>query len=145
LKGGAIELYTSHWRHPLLEHVDAQIVSIARGQPRWRLPFRYRKLRSLAPCDAAWNAPNRESYEEAYRSQLEELGIGTILADLERVSGGSPVVALCWERLDEPDAWCHRTMLARYLEEHASLKVPELKPGMLPPRPDTPEPRLFWK
>ena len=143
MKGGAIELYTSHWRYPLLEHVDAQIVSISRGQPRRRLPFGYRKLTSLAPGGAAWSAPDRESFEKSYRTQLEELGAGTILANLERISGGRPVVALCWERLDEPGEWCHRTMLARFLEEQANIEVRELGPDMIPPRPDTPEPRLF--
>ena len=143
MKGGAIELYTSHWRYPLLEHVDAQIVSISRGQPRRRLPFRYRKLMSLAPGDAAWNAPDRESFEKCYRTQLEELGAETILANLERVSGSKPVVVLCWERLDEPGEWCHRTMLARFLEEQANIEVPELEPGMISTRPDTPEARLF--
>ena len=143
MKGGVIELYTSHWRYPLLEHVDAQIVSISRGQPRRRLPFRYRKLTSLAPGNAAWNTPDQESFEEAYRTQLEELGIRTIIADLEHVSGGRPVVAVCWERLDDPDEWCHRTMLAHYLEEQVNIKVRELEPGMISPRPETPEPRLF--
>ena len=98
---------------------------------------------SLAPGDAAWNAPDRRSFEKSYRTQLEELGAERILDDLERVSGGRPVVAVCWERLDESGAWCHRTMLARYLEEQVNIEVRELAPGMLPPRPDTPEPRLF--
>ncbi len=138
-----MQFYTSHWRNPELGELDAQIVSISRGQPRRRLPFRYRKLTSLAPGDATWSAIDRESFEEAYWTQLEELGAGTILADLERVSGGRPVVALCWERLDKPGDWCHRTMLARFLEEQTSIGVPELKPGMIPPRAGTPEPRLF--
>ena len=136
-------LFTSYWRLPQLADLDATIVSISRGQPRKRLPFRYRRLANLAPGDAAWNAPDRESFERSYRTQLEELGAGTILADLERISGGKPVVAVCWERLDEPGAWCHRTMLARYLEKQVNIKVRELEPDMIPPRPDTPEPRLF--
>ncbi len=84
-----------------------------------------------------------ESFEKAYRWQLEELGAWTILADLKHLSGGRPLVVLCWERLDDPGDWCHRTMLAHFLEEHASIEVSELEPGMIPPRPYTPEPRLF--
>ena len=44
-----MELCTSHWRSPILANVDAQVVGISRGTPRWSLPFKYRKLPALAP------------------------------------------------------------------------------------------------
>ncbi len=142
-RGGSIEVYTSHWRNALLKDVDAVIVGVSRGTPRRSPGYRYRVLRSLAPNDTAWNAPDRESFEKAYGHQLDGLGVETILADLRRTGGGRPVVCLCWERLDEPGEWCHRRQLADYLEREAGISVRELAPGDLPQREDAPEPRLF--
>jgi hypothetical protein len=103
LKGGVIELYTSHWRSPLLADVDAQIVSISRGEPRWRLPFRFRRLRQLAPGTEAWShKADREAFENAYQRQLQEIGAEPILERLEEISAGKPAILLCWERLDKP-------------------------------------------
>ena len=142
LRGGAIEkLFTSHWRSSLLADVDAQIVSISRGEPRWRLPFAYRRLRSLAPCDEAWQEESTERFEAAYTRQLEELGAQRILDDLGRIGGGRPVVALCWERPHEP--FCHRWVLSRWLHEQTGIEVPELRAGDLPQSQDAPEMRLF--
>ena len=148
LRGGAIEVYTSHWRNPLLEDVDAVIVSISRGQPRWRLPFRYRRLRSLAPGDEAWQTEDEEAFEASYRAQLDALGAETILADLERINqeyGGKPLCLLCWERLDgsDLDEWCHRRVLADYIKERTGTSIPELTPGDLPRRSDISQLSLF--
>lgn len=141
LRGGSIEIYTSHWRSPILEDVEAQIVSISRGQPRWPLPFRYRRLRELAPNNETWSQQDRESFEAAYLCQLGDYGIEQVLAHLERVAGGRPTVLLCWER--PTDAHCHRWTLAQWIEEKAGIVIPELEHGMLSKRPDAPQPALF--
>jgi hypothetical protein len=114
--------------------VDAQIVSISRGEPRWRLLFAYRRLRSLAPCDGAWNAQDREGYEAAYALQLEEIGAAAVLSALERITGDRAAVLLCWER---PGAeFCHRWQLADWLHEQTGITVLELKAGMLAKKPN---------
>ena len=144
MRGAAVEAYTSHWRSPLLEDADAVIVSVSRGQPRWRLPFRYKKLSALAPGDEAWREQSMGRFEAAYTRQLEELGAETILEDLLRISeehGGKPLCLLCWERPHEP--FCHRWTLARWLGEQTGMEVPELEAGMLAQRPDTPQQALF--
>ncbi len=97
----------------------------------------------LAPNDHAWAQQERDGFERAYLAQLEELGPEHILERLAALSGGKPVVMCCWERLADPSEWCHRRMLASYLRAHAGIEVRELEAGMLPPRPDAPEPRLF--
>ncbi len=52
------------------------------------------------------------------------------------------LVLLCFEKLSKgPDNWCHRTMLADYLERNLSLNVVEL--GSLPGPTIDPEPTLF--
>jgi hypothetical protein len=141
--GGSIEIYTSHWRSPLLRDADAQVVGISRGTPRGNPGFRYRLARELAPSRAAFALEDREAFEEAYTRQLEEIGPRAILERLEALSRGRPTILLCWERLLDSGEWCHRRMLADYLRERAGIEVPEVAPGDLPRRPDSPEPRLF--
>ncbi len=119
-------------------------MSISRGEPRWRLPFAYRRLRALAPGDEAWRAPDRQRFEEAYTAQLEELGAERIMGDLEQISeehGGKPLCLLCWER--PTDDYCHRWTLSAWLMEQAEVEVPELEHGMLEKRPDAPQQALF--
>jgi hypothetical protein len=141
LRGGSIEIYTSHWRSPLLENVQAQIIGISRGEPRWRLPFRYRRLRALAPNDEAWRQQSWEAFEAIYARQLEEIGALAVLRDLERIAEDKPAVLLCWER--PGDEFCHRWQLADWLHQQFGITVPELMEGMLAKRPDAPQPALF--
>ena len=137
------DVFTSHWRSPLLEDADAVRVSISRGQPRRSLPFRYRRLPELAPDDRTWAEETEEGFGASYARQLEELGAPAILERLERIAGGKTLVLLCWERLADPDEWCHRRLLAAYIGRETGLVVPELASGALPLRSDNPQPSLF--
>lgn len=138
-----MRVFTSHWRSSLLRDVDATIIGISRGTPRGNPGFRYRVLRSLAPGDRAWRQEGQEEFERAYLDQLEALGVERILGDLKRVGTGRPCICLCWERLADPDEYCHRLTLSRFLEREADIRVLELQPSDLPRRPDAPQPSLF--
>src|SRR5829696_2918650 len=136
-----MRLFTSFWSNPELRDLDAVIVSISRGEPRWPLPFTYRRLRELAPDNETWKHQDRESFERSYIAQLEDVGATVILERLERISGARCPVMLCWER---PDAeYCHRWTLSRFIERDAGITIPELKEGDLPQCEDVPEMRLF--
>ncbi len=135
-------VFTSYWSNPELADVDATIISISRGEPRWRLPFAYRRLRELAPTDEVWREQNTARFEAAYVAQLEALGAQRIVADLERIGGGRPVVCLCWEK-PATDSYCHRWTLAAFLEQETGITIPELRAGDLPQRPDSPQPSLL--
>lgn len=137
-----MRLFTSFWSNPELRDLDAVIVSISRGEPRWPLPFTYRRLRELAPDNETWKHQDRESFERSYIAQLEEVGATAILERLERTRGARrPVVMLCWERPDVE--YCHRWTLSRFIERDAGITVPELKAGDLPKCEDVSEMRLF--
>ena len=136
-----MQLFVSHWRSPLLADVDAVIASISRGQPRWPLPFRYRRLPELAPGDRTWAMEDEQEFAASYLDQLEEIGAEAILERLEGIGAGRPVVMLCWERPHEE--FCHRWILGGFLEERTGQAVPELRPGDLPKRENTLEQRLF--
>ena len=137
-----MKLYTSRWQNKELADLNCQPVGISRGIPRFKTGYRYRLLRDLAPDDATWrrlNDPN--AFRDSYIRQLEQMGADAILARLEEVSEGLPVVTLCYERV--PEQACHRRFLAGWLEETTGVTVPELVPGMIPRRPDAPEQTLF--
>ncbi len=138
-----MQMFTSHWRNRELAHVDATIIGVSRGTPRRSPRYRYRVLRLLAPNDHAWAQQERDGFERAYLAQLEELGPERIMERLEALAGGRPAILVCWERLTSPDEWCHRTALASYLHDRTGIEVRELEAGMLPPRPDAPQPSLF--
>ena len=138
----APELYTSFWSNPLLGDVDATKVSVSRGQPRYKLPFRYRMAPELAPSREAFAITDEDEFGKVYRRQLDELGIDAILGKLSAIStrdGGRPLILLCYER---PGEFCHRQVLRDWLRWR-NIPIRELVPGDLPRRRDVPQPSLF--
>ena len=142
-RGGAlIQLFTSRWANRELAHLACQPVGISRGNPRWPLPFTYRRLIELAPSREAFGLEDRDAFDAAYRAQLDALGIEPIMGKLEKISresGGLPPVLLCFEA-DPAD--CHRGIAARWIRERG-VEIRELAPGDLPERPGTPQLKLF--
>ena len=133
-------VFTSHWRSPLLPDLEAVPVSISRGEPRQRLPFRYRRMRALAPDNQTWAHKDEAAFRLSYLRQLDALSAGVILERLSDLSDGLPVALLCWEK---PGELCHRRYVADFIEREAGIVVPELQHGMIPKRPDTTTPTLF--
>ena len=135
------DIFTSHWRNAELADLDCVPVGISRGEPRWKLGFRYRRYPAPAPDDLTWQMEDLGEFEASYVRQLEALGAETILADLARIAGDRPAIMLCWERPDEP--FYHRWVLGHWLHARAGIEVPELRPGDVPRRPDSPQVSLF--
>ncbi len=91
-----------------------------------------------------------DDYHARYVAKLDEVGADTLRADLEfmadtyeKLTHTKPerAVLLCFEKLSKAGAWCHRSILATYLEEHLGCTIVEL--GAKPvPLPD-PEPTLW--
>jgi hypothetical protein len=137
------DLYTSRWSSPLLKDAQCVPLQTSRGAPRWKLPYRYRRAMWLAPDDETWMLRGeQEGFKPSYLCQLEEIGAEEIVARLAEISNGLPVVMLCWEDVHAGQV-CHRRYVAEFIEDETGIVVPELEPGMIPERPDRPEPRLF--
>ncbi len=136
-----MEVYTSRWANRDLADLACVPVGISRGVPRFALPYQYRRVSELAPDDQAWAEQDPEAFRLSYLRQLGEIGADAILGRLERVSGGLPVVCLCYEDVHAGES-CHRRYLADFLRARAGLVVPELE-GHLPRRPDAPQQSLF--
>lgn len=95
-------------------------VSIALYPPRG---FAGKRYKALAPPD--WllkrykQAPDEEQYTRDYKTHvLDKLDPKQVFKDL-----GPDAVLLCFEA---PDKFCHRRLVARWLEKHLSIIVDEL-------------------
>jgi len=97
----------------------------------------------LAPNGQTWALRGDvEGFRESYLRQLEALGAEEIVSRLAEIGNGLPVVMLCFENVLEGER-CHRRYVAEFIELNTGIVVPELEPGMIPDRSDSPEPRLF--
>ena len=47
----------------------------------------------------------------------------------------APVVLLCFDRLDKPGEWCHRSMAVKWLSKHTGESIPESRALPRPPKP----------
>jgi hypothetical protein len=113
------------------------------GAPRFALGYQLAgHARLITPTRQllAQNLP-RDAYEFQYRRLLNGQGIDRIYAELSGLAariGADRLVLLCFDRLNKPENWCHRTMFAAWYLENTGEEVTEL--GALPP---TTPPRLF--
>jgi hypothetical protein len=72
---------------------------------------------------------DRAEFEAAYRARLDGFGVEKIRAALEdfaRAAGAEGVVLLCFEDLDDPEQWCHRTTFAGWWRQQTGEDVVEL-------------------
>jgi hypothetical protein len=121
-------IYTSRWQNKRLADLDVVPVGISRGTPRFKLPYRYRLLRMLAPTHETFGIEDEEEFRRAYVGHLEELGVAYIGNWLERISyehGGMPLVLLCYENTHAGEV-CHRRMFAEWWTKRTGETVAEL-------------------
>jgi Protein of unknown function, DUF488 len=134
-------IFTSRWSSPLLRDVDAQIIGVSRGVPRWPLPYTYRMARWLAPDGQTWALRgDQEGFRASYERQLEAIGAQEIIARITEMTGGRPAVLLCSEKV--PEKPCHRRYLSEWIETRTGIVIPELSAGDLP-ESHSQSPRLF--
>jgi hypothetical protein len=99
-------------------------VAISRSQPRG---WTGRVYEPLAPSwrlvqEAKSGAIDDDEYTRRYSmGVLSKLDPGRVRADL-----GDDAILLCWER---PGAFCHRRLVAEWLEENLGVSVPEVGAG----------------
>ncbi|MFJ9745731.1 ParB/RepB/Spo0J family partition protein [Streptomyces chartreusis] len=100
------------------------------GRPRFRLGYELTAhARTLTPTRDLLKIEDEAAYEAGYRALLGTRGADAIRTELEGIAaqhGNGRLVLLCFDRLDKPNSWCHRTHAARWLGEHLDLDAPEL-------------------
>jgi hypothetical protein len=93
---------------------EPRLVSIALKTPGW---FQGRRYPALAPrLDML--PMEEEEYRREYQVILDRLAPRQVYEDL-----GPDAILLCWE---PPGVFCHRRLVAEWLEEHLGVEVPEL-------------------
>ncbi len=106
-------------------------ISIARWAPR-AAPAGFAVYRPLNPT-APMLKMDRAEYEPLYQAILARLDPRRVVEDLQRLADPHQPVLLCWERPPFSETvWCHRRMVAAWLERELGLVVPEVEPH---PRP----------
>jgi len=103
---------------------DPRLVSIALKTPEW---FQGRRYPALAPrLDML---PLEEAdYRREYQIILDRLDPRQVYEDL-----GPEAILLCWE---PPGVFCHRRLVAAWLEERLEVEVPELPSNYHPDQKD---------
>lgn len=125
-------------------------IRTSRGEPKW---FAYETVgwENVYP-KYHWLKMPRADYEPRYLAMLDKIGPDVLRGDLIHIAsmyaqlhdGELPprLVLCCFEKLSKgPSNWCHRTMLAGWLQRNLDMKVVEL--GAEPAVPIDPEPTLF--
>jgi len=108
-------LLTSYFKHPDLDPTDPRLVSIARWAPKGFKHVRhYRKLIPWKEMVGLTEDDFRYHYQEGI---LDFLDPQKVFEEL-----GSDAILLCWEK---PGKFCHRRLVAEWLEEALEIEVPE--------------------
>jgi len=107
---------TSYFSSKLWQWHGKNAVAISQGIPEW---YKGRVYKDLAP---SWNLvkiKDAEEYTRRYKEEvLNRLDPKKVYKDL-----GDDAILLCWEK---PGEFCHRRLVAEWLEETLGIKVPEL-------------------
>ena len=108
-------------------------ISISLYPPRWA---KYKRYAPLAPRNWFYKEP-KDIYIPAFKEHLALLDAGQVWEDLHSLSEGSEPIILCYEVIPPEmkaiaaaslpeDAFCHRRMVAEWLEDRLGIKVEEL-------------------
>jgi len=121
-----VKIYTSYFG--LLRKIDPEIspVSIARFPPKW---FDGYEMKELSPDEKLlWKTKQgkiiEEEYTKKYMAQIQErFDPQSLYENLKEKFNGKDIVLLCFEKKGE---FCHRRLLAEWLEDALDIKVQEL-------------------
>ncbi len=116
-----MEIFTSSW----FTYKDHGRIGISRYSPRG-MSAGYKLYRALAPTPDMLKMPLAEYEPKFWADILGPLDPEQVMRDLEARSQEGRAVLLCFERppFDEIN-FCHRHMVARWIEQHTGQKVEE--------------------
>jgi uncharacterized protein (DUF488 family) len=101
-------------------------VGVSIGKPKFPLGYECVYLRRAAPWGLREIADNDE-FTRRYRERLDSIGIALVRRRFRSISAEHDdrgLVLLCFER---PGQFCHRRVLAEWIEEQTGQVVPELE------------------
>jgi len=119
---GKITIVTSSWR---TRSPDTHArISISRSAPRGESGFRV--YRPLHPGSWFRSLPTDAFVERYQKEILDPLDAQSVVEELLALSGDRIPTLTCWEPADPDSAWCHRSLVSRWLHETLGLEVFEL-------------------
>ncbi|MHB8491188.1 MAG: hypothetical protein ACYDA6_03095 [Solirubrobacteraceae bacterium] len=126
-------LYTSRYYHEprvrqLVYAGTLAAVGITVGAPRAPLGYPLAtRIRSLAP-DYSFLKDERALFEQKMRMKLQRTWAHVIdrLVQVVELTGADELVLLCFEDITQPGVWCHRQIVAAFIEEQTGQVVEEL-------------------
>jgi hypothetical protein len=100
-------------------------VAISQGIPKW---YAGRAYKALAPTWAMIGIKDNGKYTEEYFGKvLSKLSPQRVYEEL-----GEDAILLCYEK---PGVFCHRRLVAEWLEKNLGIKIPEMGFGEETHRP----------
>jgi hypothetical protein len=127
-----MKLWTARYANPTLAEHPAGKVQTSLGAPKFRLPYELHQLLEVAP--ARWMLGKSEAeFTSMYTRLLETRGGATMMrsrfAEVALTAGVDQLVLCCFEDVRTPGIWCHRRILAAWLEQQTGEPVNELGDG----------------
>jgi hypothetical protein len=123
----ALELFTASYAD--FDPAWGVPVRTSVGSPKWWAGPPLEHIRRVTPYGVFGVIEDRDEYAAAYLDCLDAAGVDALherFSSLSAKHGGAPLVLLCFEDLTNPHAWCHRQLLASWIEDRLGLVVPEL-------------------
>lgn len=132
-----MKIYTGYYGN-MKAYRGMTCIGISLGVPKW-LTVAIPNCRQLNP--ASWMlSMERAPYTEAYNKLLSRLKPLDIVSYLAKVSDDKDVVLLCFEK---PGDFCHRELVAAWLNHEAGLDVCEYFKPVEPKKPEPQQMELF--
>ena len=121
-----MKIYTSYFANlKNLEKDDIVPIGICCYPPKW---FKGPNLRASAPSPDILEKckSSHAEYEKRYKTEVLSLfkDANILLERISFISGGKDAALCCYEK---PSDFCHRHILAKWLEEQAGIKVEEFE------------------
>lgn len=121
-----MKIYTSYFANlKNLEKDDIVPIGICCYPPKW---FKGPNLRAIAPSPDILEKckSSHAEYDKRYRTEVLSLfkDANILLERISFISGGKDAVLCCYEK---PSDFCHRHILAKWLEEQTGIKVEEFE------------------
>lgn len=124
-----MKIYTSRFSNKDLAKADAHIVGVTLYPPKFPTAAKIEgNIPQFAPMRRYFNITDREVFRRLYREQLDRLGKEGVWKLISPYDDGKDIVFLCYEDVtcDNPEKnWCHRRLLAEWIEENFGFKVDE--------------------
>lgn len=127
-----MKIYTSYFANKK-QLVEAGImpIGIALYPPRW---FGGKSIKSVAPTHSILKDPyfTEERYTQRYREEvLANVDLQEFIEQINSLSNGQDVALCCYEK---PEDFCHRHILADWINEHLRLDIQEFRLKHIKPR-----------